>query len=116
MAAASHWPKHAWDLGYAYQVAFYSDGWQKLSGESPPWLWLCAESAPPYLVAVHAAAEAWLIRGRDAYRRALRTYAECQASGEWPGYPCDDDPAPVSPPTWLPKIRREEEEEEEWDE
>lgn len=114
MAAASRWPKHAWDLGYAVQVAFYHDGWMALTGEDLPWFWLCVESAAPYLVAVHRAAEAWVIRGRDAYRSALDTYAECLASGVWPGYDCDDDPAPVSPPTWLPKIDNGEEEE--WDE
>jgi len=113
LASAERWPKHAWDLGYAYQVAFYSDGWLALTGESLPWLWLCAETSAPYLVTVHSATKTWLVRGRDAYRRALRTWAECQETGIWPGYPCDDDPLPVSPPTWLPKINSFDEEGEE---
>lgn len=110
-AAPSQWPKHAWDLGYGTQAAFYHDGWRQLTGEDLPWFWLCVESTGPYLVAVHRAADAWVTRGRDAYRSALGTYAECLTSGVWPGYYCDDDPAPVSPPMWLPKIDNGEEEE-----
>jgi hypothetical protein len=115
MASRGEWPRHAWKLGYQYQVALYSDGWQALTGELLPWLWLCVETSAPHLIGIHRAAEAWLIRGRELYRQALRTWAECEASGEWPGYPSSDEPEEVWPPTWLPRLP-EQEDEEVWDE
>jgi exodeoxyribonuclease VIII len=103
-AAPALWPAHAWKWGYAIQAAFYHDGWLALTGEDLPWLWVAEEKDAPHLIAVYQAEPAWIIRGRDAYRRALRTYTECLASGEWPGYDDGGDPVICSPPTWLPII------------
>lgn len=98
-ASPRQWARHAAGLAYHYQAAVYSDGWAALTGEALPWIWLAVETEPPYQLAVHQAADAWIWRGRDAYRSALRLYAHCLDTGEWPGYP--EDPQLCEPPPWL---------------
>jgi exodeoxyribonuclease VIII len=57
-----------------------------LSGTTPrETVLVCVEKAAPYDVAVWQLDGEPLAMGREQYRSALKTLAECLASGEWPG-------------------------------
>jgi hypothetical protein len=63
------------------------------------------EKTPPHLVTVCEPDADALAAGRDLNRRALDTFARCQASGVWPGYAVgagstDDQIVPLSLPRW----------------
>ena len=50
-------------------------------------LFVVVEKDPPFLVAVHQLKPSILARGHQVNQVAIRTFAACLASGEWPGYP-----------------------------
>lgn len=90
--------------GYHQQKAFYCDAisWLGLDNGRPPLFVLVAqEKEAPYLVAIADPDEQATKWGRDLNQMALRTYARCTATGEWPGY--DHGPtgiASLSLPGW----------------
>jgi hypothetical protein len=57
------------------------------------------ESEAPHLVAVHELDIEWQQMGAAKVQRALEMYAECSASGNWPGYPTETQL--LSPPNYL---------------
>ena len=71
------------EYGYAIQAAFYSDGWYYATGEKRNWLWIAAETSPPFRVRVYAPKPSALVAGRSMYRRALYQYQLCQKTGVW---------------------------------
>jgi len=93
------WARHAFKFGYHYQSAFYTGGWEVLTGERLPWLWAAVETEAPYPVAIFQADPNWMRAGEIAYRRALRMYADCLEVNAWPGYP--DDVQECSLPSWA---------------
>ena len=79
--------RHAYALGYHLQAAYYLDGVRELAFEPEAFVFVAVEKEPPYAVAFYQASASFLEAGRIAYRMALATFAECEAKGEWPGYP-----------------------------
>lgn len=78
-----------WRYGYFQQGPFYMDvaEWCGV-GRKPDRFVICAfEKQPPFGVRMYEVKPDTLRRGRDAYRPALDTYAECLRANEWPGYP-----------------------------
>jgi hypothetical protein len=78
-----------WRYGYFQQAPFYMDvaEWCGI-GRAPDRFVICAfEKQPPFGIRVYEVKPDSLRRGRDAYRPALDTYAECLRTGIWPGYP-----------------------------
>jgi hypothetical protein len=88
-AAPSEFAKQAKNLAYYAQQEHYLDGIRQLGlDDDPAWLYIVAEKEPPNPVIVAEFAEkADVLNARAAVDRARRIYAECVASGEWPGYP-----------------------------
>jgi len=84
------------NYGYYRQMAFYQDGYAKITGEIlEPWI-VAVEKKPPYCVQAAPVADDALEYGRQEYQRLLRQYAECLAKDHWPG--------PESPDAWrLPE-------------
>lgn len=72
-------------LAYHWQWAFYYDGFERITGRKPAMVEIVVESAAPHAVAVYRIPEHVLERGRQEYRDALTTLAQCEASGVWPG-------------------------------
>lgn len=90
------------NFGYHRQAAWYLDGAKALCGDDtdPVFVFICQEKTPPYLVnVVQPDPNAVRIGGIDN-RHAIRVFAECQATGVWPGY-CATDPNWLSLPTWI---------------
>jgi len=80
----------SWKWRYHTQAAFYLDGIAAATGERPDsFMFLVVEKDAPFAVSVFYADPEFLIAGREEYRRCLRIYAECLASGKWPGYSTD---------------------------
>jgi hypothetical protein len=69
-------------------------------------LFVVQEKQPPYLVNVIELATPWLQMAAERNRRAREIYAECTASGVWPGYKADV--AMASAPDWLLAVHERE--------
>ncbi|MVO84135.1 hypothetical protein GPA10_04960 [Streptomyces sp. p1417] len=88
-------------LGYHQQDDWYRAAARALdlADDSAAFVFVCQEKTPPYIVTViEMDAEARRI-GAARNRRALEVFAECTASGHWPGY--SDEIAYLSLPTWA---------------
>jgi len=98
------------DRGYHQQAPFYLDGLRALglAGDDAAFAFVVQEKTPPYLVAVYQLDTAALMIGAYRNRRALRIFAECTASGRWPGY--SNDIETVSLPAWVEKRAWEDDE------
>jgi hypothetical protein len=87
------------NYGYHLSAAWYRDVIAGLGlARSVPVLLVFQETTAPYLVHVVELDEAWLSIGEALAQRALRVFAECTASGEWPGY---ESITVSTPPAWL---------------
>jgi hypothetical protein len=67
--------------------------------EDVTFLFIAQETTAPYLITVHELDEIGLRLGRERVDRACAVFAECTATGIWPGY--SDDIELVTPPYWL---------------
>lgn len=79
--------RSVWDLGYFIQCAWYLDGVKVLGlDRDPAMLFVFQERQAPFLVHVTELDATALEAGRFYMRQARRIYAECTASGIWPGH------------------------------
>lgn len=87
--AADGFARQAWNWGMDLQAALYVDGFQLAYGtaEPPQFLWLAQEKEAPFATAIYGAGADLIEYGRKRYRSLLPIVAECQRSGQWPGYP-----------------------------
>lgn len=65
----------------------------------PELVFIAVEKTPPYLVAVHQLSAQWARMGVEKAKRAREIYAECAASGQWPGMPAEIQV--LTAPTWA---------------
>ena len=100
-AAPSELPKTVHKYGYHQQHAWYVDGAQALDlgDQDTAFVFVFQEKTAPYLVTVVELDALALRIGRELNRRAIDLYAECQASGVWPGYSDDVESVPL--PAWV---------------
>jgi exodeoxyribonuclease VIII len=91
--------KHAFNMNYHIQAAFYLDGCVSLGLAFDQFVFIAVESTAPYAVAVYVADTAFLQRGRELYQEALRKFVACQSSNVWPSY--SDAPMFISLPRWA---------------
>lgn len=72
---------------YHVQDSFYSDGYSIASGKDVmAFVFVAVESEWPYAACALMLDDQGKAQGRAEYRRNLNTYAQCRASGVWPGY------------------------------
>lgn len=99
--------KSAANLGYHQQAAWYMDGIRALGlDDDPAFIFVAQEKTPPYLVQPIELREPSLNIGRILNRQARHAYAECIATGEWPGYSKGIEQ--VDLPTWYLREHDEE--------
>lgn len=73
------------EFGYYLQQPFYVDGVEALDiSDDPDFVFITQCKTPPYEVTVARLDAEDVARGRDLNRKAIRTFAECRASGQWP--------------------------------
>lgn len=87
LTSSDEWSRTIVNMGYDVQAAFYLDLFKACTGEERQFWWIVAESEPPHEVAVWAATQDVIERGRRIYRSRLATYRQCMERNEWPGYP-----------------------------
>lgn len=101
-ASTEGFARSAFAYRYYQQAAFYSDVFQWAGGGCVrDFYFIAVEKVAPFAVQVFKASPEFIARGREAYRAALNTYAECLASGIWPGYPESDNRLDI--PAWAEK-------------
>lgn len=86
--------------GYAVQEAHYEDVYEASEGRPVDEFWfLCVEKSAPYEVGVYQIEPFWIDMGRAKAAAAREVFAECTATGVWPGY--DPTPQTVTAPAWV---------------
>lgn len=86
-------------LGYHEQAAFYLEGLNALAPASRRFFFVAIEKVEPFCVAVYELEDESLKHGRVAFRKHLNMYAQCKATGIWPGYAAGI--MPLSIPSWA---------------
>ncbi|ORL93439.1 recE [Prescottella equi] len=92
--------RHAADFGYHCQNAWYLD--QVIAAgidDDPEFLFIAQSKEPPYLVSVTRFGPEDVEEGRRRNRRAINTFADCNRTGQWPGW--EHDIYPISLPKWA---------------
>ncbi|ARD42500.1 PD-(D/E)XK nuclease-like domain-containing protein [Actinomyces gaoshouyii] len=82
--------------GYHLQAAWYLEAVRAVTGVEASFVHVVQETTPPYLVSVVQLNAEALQVGAEQADRARRLYANCQATGQWPGY------TPAVHPAHLP--------------
>lgn len=72
-----------WDYGYGFQAAYY-EKLMALNGRKSSPVWIAVEKNAPYNTGVFLPDEGLMARSRVDVDRALRLYAHCLETGEWP--------------------------------
>ncbi|MGW2371772.1 PD-(D/E)XK nuclease-like domain-containing protein [Kitasatospora sp. NPDC001683] len=99
-ASTAKFEKSVLDFRYDQQADFYMDAVLQLGlADDVSFVFVVQEKQPPYLVNVIELATPWLLMAADRNKRAREIYAECTASGVWPGYGTEVSMA--SAPDWL---------------
>lgn len=92
--------KALFNYGYHQQADWYSEAVRQCGlDEDPRFVFVCQEKSEPFLVQVFEPDAAAMQAGREANRRAINLFAECQATDIWPGY--SESIQPVSLPPWA---------------
>lgn len=84
---------------YHVSAAHYLDGLAALRQPANGFGWIFVEKEPPYAAGLFFASDDMLSRGREIFRMNLARFAECQASGQWPGYPAEFQT--IDLPSWA---------------
>jgi exodeoxyribonuclease VIII len=75
------------NYGYHAQEAHYSDTWRLAGGEVDAFCFLVVEKKPPFAFAIYELPPSIVDEGRAIIRKSLATYAACERTNNWPGYP-----------------------------
>ena len=95
------WERTAWDFHYGFQAWWYQRVLE-LNGEPErPFLWIAVSTSAPHECYIHEASPELLDRSREDGERALRLYADCLASGKWPGLADDQEIHQTGLPRWA---------------
>lgn len=87
-------------FGYDVQDCWYRNVLRLARGDVDiEFAFVVVEKSAPYLVSVVQLDAEFEVIGAQRVRRAIDVFAECQASGEWPGY--GEGTHFVGPPRWL---------------
>lgn len=71
---------------YHVQAAFYTDGYERLTGDRIPFVFGVPEKEAPWASAFYSVPDQVLEVGRKIYRRQLARYARCKREERWPSY------------------------------
>lgn len=99
-AAPSWFQRHYTDFGYHQQAAWYLDALAAVGlCDDAEFIFLVQQKTPPYLVQPFRLSAAAIAAGRELNRRAIRIFADCTATGVWPGF--SDRVETVDLPDWY---------------
>lgn len=86
-AGIDYFSKALFDYRYFIQAAYYSDGYEAITGKIPQFCFIVFEKEPPYGVMTYLIDQRAISAGREVYKRDLATYKRCSETGIWEGYP-----------------------------
>lgn len=109
--ALRSWGRFVYGFGYHVQAAMYLDLWNAaepaaFQGDREDWKIFGCESEKPFEPFKRTLSQEFIQLGRVSYQNALRRYAKCLASNQWPGYDANA-PAPyqgfslTEPEPWM---------------
>jgi hypothetical protein len=85
-ASPQRLPWQARKMGWAAQLAWYSDGVELAGMDQRPSYLIAVESSPPYNVVVYQMTDEDIDFGRRQYEAWFAKLLECEAADAWPGY------------------------------
>jgi hypothetical protein len=96
--------RHAWNMLWHCQGAWYVDGWAEAieaSASELPYSFglIAVEANPPHVVTVLKMPPPVLDQGRKSIRLWVERYLACEAVDEWPGYV--QVAVEMAVPTWI---------------
>lgn len=101
-ASPAGFARTVWNFRYDLQAAWYSDGWQRATGQRVVgFVFGAVESTWPHAAAAYMLDDEVLGAARVECRRLLDLYAECKATGVWPGYATEIQS--ITLPRWAMK-------------
>lgn len=74
-------------MGYYFGAAWYRRGIMALTNSDPSYLFLCQETAAPYLCSLVGIDPAGMALGDEKVAAGLALWRRCLATGQWDGYP-----------------------------
>lgn len=85
------------------KAAWCQQGFQQTFGtpDAPPFLFLAYENSAPHASVVRSASARQIMLGMHENGEAMARYAQCEASGQWPGF--SQEIEPVELPPWADK-------------
>lgn len=96
------WKKHVFQFDYHVQASRHLDLWNAASGEQRnEFRHILQESVHPFEVAKRFLSQEYIALGRQKYVQALKRYAKCLSTGEWPGYDEAESSADMVIDGWL---------------
>jgi hypothetical protein len=94
---------------YGVQAAFYTRGVQTVTGATPEFRFVIAETYPPFGVSVVSLTPAAMELAQAQVDWAVQKWRECLDTGVWPAYPnrvCYADAPPWAEAQWLEREAR----------
>ena len=89
------------EYGYHQQAALIASGWHAITGKDvASFSFVFVESKPPFCTRIVTLKDADLARGERQNFVAVKTFAKCMETGEWPG-PGGADAEYLELPTWA---------------
>lgn len=96
------WKKHVFTYNYHVQAARHLDLWNAATGEQRnDFRHILQESVHPHEVAKRFLSSEYLALGRQRYIQALKRYAYCIETNDWPGYDQPESSADMIIDGWL---------------
>lgn len=87
-ASPDGFAKSSWNFRYDLQAAWYSDGFERATGQRVlGFVFGAVESEWPHCAATYMLPDDVLDAARREIRRLVRQYADCLQRNHWPGYP-----------------------------
>lgn len=87
-ASLDGFTRHAADLDYHIQAAFYADLIEKIEGKDMLWsfFFIAQEKKRPYAFNIFEASPQFISQGRYEYEHLCGLYKHCLDNDKWPGY------------------------------
>lgn len=85
-ASPAGFAKSVRQFGYAFQQAWYEVGLRACGNEVENFYFVAVEKAPPHLIGIYSISAGDVSIEKAKVFEACRTWAECEESGNWPGF------------------------------
>ncbi len=100
-ASIDSFSKTIYKYRYYVSAAYSTDGLKSIMNyDTAFYVFIVAETKPPYHIAVYVADPRMIEIGRDHYKKNLNQFRVCKSNNFWPGYN-DDSSVEIDLPEWV---------------